>query len=1118
VTTRRRMFCFVGELLSGGSAPTGIGATAAAGVPGTGDYLLALGDIDLDWRVLHVAANAGLGIFAFIVNDHGPIRPTVGTSPQFPNRSLDWYDAFHAGLSWNSVTNTRDGGIWPSEYFGVEHSFLILAHGDPGNVVGGSPAATLDTSYTVKSGSGVARLVPRTADLVGQVLAVTAVTGGTDVDVDTSFAHGITVGQSADVWIGGLGRDTAGAADPQLLGKHSATAQTATRLRITLPSAWTGRAGKLPGGFVFRPSLRVSAIANPRDNLVRLTLNAPVTDAFGQGVVWPSVRNLYVSGITGTPTQVDGRHTYVEQGVSWRPLVRADIAVAASVTINVSAKTITLAAGTWATTPAAGDVVRVTGSLHGDGLHKVASATSTVITLDATTKVFRTETATVRVELLSRSITFAATGKTITLSSGTWERTPTAGETLQVEGSSSNNKTVTVASATSTQITVSETLTNETSSCELYARNEVEWDHGASVTVTGYTSGGWCTTYGLYSAAFIDEAAGEHPLGDAISKAAFCDTAARLAQPNDRLTPELLAFDLGYNDAGVAVGTIEQGVFLASFGDLLQEAVEALRTRLAAQASYPTTAVEVPVALLLFSPSTESSASSPATKYESGHLKLHVLSARAQIQAAASRMTLATVVETADLPRVVGGIYFTADSTLLLGQRLYDALLRLRTVGASITGQRGFPLYFYCGQSQAVGCPNTIFSLDADPDLDGSWYDSAKLTFSGGNFGGAPILRPRGAYMWDPLELDFQEYAPEKNANRYRVDVLTRWGGGAAGTATGGITVGPGVGQAGPEASLLVKLRRRHERVFLYKLALGGAALQQVPGLPTFSPNGADLAQALLDDFASILSWASSRGLVPSTAGFAWDQGEGDLTAPYADSYLSALLEFIDWVRANLDTETSPRAPIPFVIQQVQKHDRMSALWAAGIDAVQTAQQTATTQRDNVVLSSSQGLPIQLDGVHRTFRGFVEAGNRIGDAFDGTTIADDYPADLDGIALNPPLQAGTYENGSPETASAAAAAAANEGSGNAAAAPATAGDATATASSASTDPASLLSAIDAAVQAFLANSALKQYTVDGQTFIRESLGELMRTRALLQQEARQVTGRSANSVFVRGRS
>lgn len=1101
---RRRLFGWCGELIAGGSIPTGIGDSAYNPVVlGTGDYLHTRGDADLNWRVVHPSANSGLGVFSWIWNHHGPIRPTVGTSPQYPNPSLDWYAGFHVGTDWNSCTEGRAGGLWPSEWAGSDVSFLLQAHGDPGNH-GGSPPETLDASFSWKNSQGAGRLIPKDADILGQITAIATIAGNV-VEITLSRAHGITLATTRDVWIYGLGRASGGTvADPNLRGKFTATASATNRIQVTLAAPWNGNPGKLPGGIVFSPSRRITALSNPRDNLLRIAFTgAALTESsLGAQSLRPGVAQVFVSDITGTGTNPNGRKVYVERTVSWRPLLRSDIGTTLALTVAATAKTLTRSSGTWTTTPAAGDVVRVTGSLHSDGLHRLASATTTVLTLDSSYRLFRDESvASCRVELLSRSVTFSAAAKTLTVGSGTFDATPVAGQKLVVQGSSSNNTTFTVVSATSTVITVSEAVANETSSCEVYLCNELEWDENAASTLTGWNSDGWISSYALWGSVFASAARGEMPIGEIAATCNSLDAAATAFLASDTMSPEMLAFSLGYNDVSATVGSIEQTMLFASYGDALEETLIELRTACAAVVSEPVTADEIPLVVVQFGPSPEAHPSDP-TRNEASHLLTHVASIRAQTQAAVARLELATLVDIEDLPHQVGGLYLTADAEVALGQRLWDALVGLRSATVTPSTRLGVPFYVLLGQSQTVGGNNASFTLEADPDYDGTHYDGVGIDFSGGGYDDPPIDRPRLIWIWDPLEDEFQELAAQKNANRYSAAVLAAHGGGATGTPTGGITLGPGIGNAGPEQSWALSLRKRHpEGVFIYKLALNGAALGPVPGLPTFDPASADLIERMREDFAQIRAWFHAHGLIPDTRGIFFDQGEGDLFEEWHNQYAANLDAFIDEARDIYSTSSSSRAEVPFVIGRVQSHDRMSAEWSARVATVQAAQDGATTRRANVGVANMQGLPIGSDGVHRTHRARIEAGYRLADGLTQTTHADDGAELNNGAQLNPEMQAGTAEDGSPEfdpdLEGASPTASPGAGGAGATTAP-TIAELAAAATVSSTD---LLSSVEAALSAFLADGGLQSYSVDGFSATRAQLGELMALRAQLRTEA-----------------
>lgn len=1107
---RRRMFGFLGEIGMAGRAPTGVGDSAYNPlVVGTGDYIHSRGDTDLNWQIVHFAANSGLGVFAWIWNHHGPLRPGVGTSPQYPNPSLDWFYGWHVGTAQNGFTDGRLGGLWPSEYFGPELSFLLQAHGDPGNVFGGSPPQTLDSSFTFQSGTGNGRLLPKDADTLGQILSVTTISGSV-VEITLSRAHGISLLATRDVWIYALGRGANGQpADANLTGKFVATATATNKMQVSLAAPWNGNAGRLPGGVVFSPSRRITALSNPRDNLVRVAFTGAALDGYGLGAqsIRFGLRDVYICDVTGTATQVQGRKVYLEHTLSWRPLIRSDIATAAAVTAAATAKTFTRGSGSWTTTPAAGDVVRITGSFHNDGLHRLATASSTVLTLDASFRLFRDESiASCRVELLSRSVSFSSGAKTLTIGSGNWDATPTAGQKIVVQGSGANNKTFTVVSATSTVITVSESVATETSSCEVYLANEVEWDHGAAVNLGGWNSDGWLIEYGLWGSVFADCANGDMPIGAAARVCGNVDVAARTTFPSDTLSPELLTLALGYSDAGAAAG-IESFMLFTSYGDALEQCAQEIRTRCAAASSHAVTADEIPLVIVNFGPSPEDSTTDPTNRTEAGYSKVNTFTVRSQTVAAASRLALTTIVDTQDLPHQLLGIFLTADGEVELGLRFWRALQQLRAGTASIGTRRGVPVYVYLSQSQGVGVNNSAFTLDSDPDFNGSHYDAAGINFAGGGYDDPPILRPRQMWIWDPLEIEFQEYAPQKNANRYNALVLANHGGGAPGTPTGGITLGPGFGLAGPEASLLLSLRKRHpEGVFLYKLAVSAAALGPIAGLPSFDPGTADLAQAFQQDWDDVLAWFHDHGLIPDVRGIFFDQGESDLADPYAGQYAANLDAFIDFARDVFSTSSTSRAQIPFVIGRLQSHNRMSTQWAALAPVVQAAQDGAKTRKTNVGVASMQGLPIGSDNVHRTYRAAIEAGYRLADALAQTTHAQDGLELDNGSQINPEMQAGTPESGSPEFNPALGSFGAESlgpSEGGAGAATATIGESLAAASAVGGD---LLAKVEATIDAFLSDGALQSYSIDGFSATRAQLSDLLRMRSDLRVEANAAGG------------
>jgi hypothetical protein len=135
-----------------------------------------------------------------------------------------------------------------------------------------------------------------------------------------------------------------------------------------------------------------------------------------------------------------------------------------TLTFAATGKTVTRSSGSWlADELAVGDVVSISGSTSNNVTSAITALTATVMTLGGATLVDEGPKAGCSV-VGSAGITFAAAGKTVTRSSGSWLADRfTLGDTVTIAGSASNNLSSPITALTSTVMTLGgATLTNET--------------------------------------------------------------------------------------------------------------------------------------------------------------------------------------------------------------------------------------------------------------------------------------------------------------------------------------------------------------------------------------------------------------------------------------------------------------------------------------------------------------------------------------------------------------------------------------------------------------------------------------------------------------------------------
>ena len=428
-----------------------------------------------------------------------------------------------------------------------------------------------------------------------------------------------------------------------------------------------------------------------------------------------------------------------------------------------------------------------------------------------------------------------------------------------------------------------------------------------------------------------------------------------------------------------------------------------------------------------------------------------------------------------------GGLYYTSPTTLALGADVYETWKRVDANDAApIDGEsRGVPVYFLAGQSQTTGTVQSSWLLlDADPLYNGEWMDPATGSVIPG--------KERRAYIWNHLTTRFEELA------------------GTIGGAPGNVNTHPAVnspnyGNFGPEISLILKLRERHpDGVYLVKLAQDSAALQVVPGLPTWDPDAGGLYELLLEAWGDARAWLAGQGLVPDVRGFFWDQGEGDTSVGYRDTYQAALTDFVARVREDFGTRVEAgTAALPFVVGRLMDHDRQT-YDPAGVAAVRAAQDAVAASDPDVVSVDLDSCAIKTDDVHRSGRGTIWSGLLLGE---GIEAAASYGYEqIEDLELKPP------ECASVETSESVAAEAAASSSGtpvSSGGAGSVSGGVTISAGDTLSAARQIVAACDAAI---LSGLEVLSYSVNGRTVTRRGLSEIQATRSYYAKIIRNTAG------------
>ena len=1033
VPTPRRFFFFGGEHPSGGKIPTGNPATSTAysyGLERTGVYHVVNGNFATHWPTIQARAQAksGLGALSYIWNHIG----RTGGTPSAPNPTLDLNSYAPLGISENTATDPKEGGTYPSAYFGMECSFLADAHG--GNLDSTGTDTTVnsrlwDPTFTLKKGSFRGRLLPK-QEFLGRIGSVEEITTGfVDITLAAGASHGESPGANFTVWIFGIQPAAGVPADPQLTGKFTASAHVTDpgRFTIAIGGAFTGNAGAIGSGVVCKPFFKILGITNPSANLIRLELSQPcddttcsyIWDADSRGAIW-------LGDVATTATPVLGRKTVAEHSLTFVPVI----------------------------------------------------ATST-------------------------NVSFDEPSKTITLGTGSWSRTPAAGEKLRVTGSSSNNKTVTVVSATASTIVCSEDITTEGagSTVTIHSLHLLEYDHGSAVTVGGYGGEGFAMIRPHYHPVFHADCGGTHlhqesvTLATAVvanSVAALSALGAGFAGDTVGTSDSALVFSIGYNDSD-ATGD-RQTAIINSWSQMLFETLSELRTDVTAAMSTAGLAADALVLLVLPPVWDVAAYAYGAIGSYTETLGTTQAAIISNTRVATQRLTRAKLVEWGDLEAGdAGGTTYSAATEIETGHRLWDSLVSVVSAAPTATESIGLPIYFLTGQSQTAGNVPALTTLpqpaysSGDPDYDGSWYDATYTS----------VVRERGCLIWNELTGTPEEYAPVKNAVTFPARTITNHP-----EIISIISTGPPLGGGvGPEITLVLELRKRHPEGFLLvKFAVPSAALQPVEvegdSLPTFDPAVGDLSADLLGIRDRVFAWAYNNGRVPDVKAFFFDQGESDSFVGYSSTYQAALTNFVGWVRENFQTTASRRAALPFVIGRVQSHARTNSTALPQVQAVQAAQDAVAASMTNVAIASMQDLPIGSDNIHRTYHALLIAGQRLNDALDSTTLLQDGYEDGDGVSINPEIPHG-------------AAASSGQSLG------AEASGVVAGASASSTSTADLISQLDAAIATFLNNGAIQSYSINGRSVSRASLNDLISLRNTLKSDYSASLG-GATTYFRRG--
>lgn len=609
---------------------------------------------------------------------------------------------------------------------------------------------------------------------------------------------------------------------------------------------------------------------------------------------------------------------------------------------------------------------------------------------------------------------------TLNLTAGTWTVQPLVGEVISIAGGTNAGKRIRVTSSTTTQIVGtavdgSAALVNEAAGPSITLTNYAVLDvtYGTVPSLAGYVAGsGFVFVRSPWHPVFWSECAGAFDLPRVIDTWANVEAGAAAyfaSYPGGVFAGDTVAVDgvmlggLGYSDTDAVPGSAKYQAISTGWRQAMRELIDGIRARVAPLTSSGQAAEDVDVVVADFGVDNEGHPSNPLL-FKGGDYRQTTAAIQFQTRAAAADAG-AALVETQDLGHDIGSRVLSARGTWNLGERLWSALDGLKSAGALSGSERVANVVFLVGQSHVEGAINNLvtqpFQEAGNPDFDSSWYDTGLTT----------VLRPRQCYILDRAAGAFEEYAPVKNAVKHSARFGSVWPG-----RLGNVSGGPGAGNVGPEASLVVELRQRFENVYLVKVGVGGAALQDVdPGqIPTFAPGSADLSADIIEAWDQVRTWCAAHGIVPDVRGIIFDQGEGDAVGSFPAGYQAAQEAWINWMRDLVRTRGRSAPEIPVVLATVQTHDRM-IFDRGACETINAGKAAAAASLSRVAIASMQGLPKNAGAVHDTWEACIARGRRYDVAL-GSIVDDDSGQQVDGGAsINPALSPITDEDWSGET-------------------------------------------------------------------------------------------------------
>lgn len=699
----------------------------------------------------------------------------------------------------------------------------------------------------------------------------------------------------------------------------------------------------------------------------------------------------------------------------------------------------------------------------------------------------------------SASTAIAATAPgTLTKTSGTWTDQPQIGEVIQIAGGANNGKRIRVTASTTNTITGSAVdgsaaLVTEAAGTSITLTNYAVLDvaFGSALSVAGYSAGeGYCFFRSPWHPVFWPECDGKFDIPRTIDKWASVDAAALAyfaAYPggvfagNTVEIAGVMLGNLGYSDSASSPTSASYEAVSLCWRYAYGQLIRAIRERLAPLTSSGQDAADVSVVVANFGVDLEPHTSNPAL-YKGGDYIQTTKSIQFGTSSAAADNG-AAIVETSDLPHGLDSRVLSARGSWDLGIRLWNALAGLKS-GAATGTERVANIVVLLGQSHMEGAINNLatqpFQEMGDPDFDSSWM-SIDLT---------TVLRPRGIYIFGNASGAFAEYAPVVNAVSHTARFAARWP-----THLTAVTGGPGIGNVGPEVSLLPELRQRFENVYAIKIAAGGASLQPVlpATIPTFDLATADIAQDIANVWDRAKAACYAKGLVPTVRLIVWDQAEGDATGDWPSTYGDAERSFIAWLRDLFRTDGRSKAPIPTVIALGQTHDR-SIFDNAKVDLINAAKRAHAADTPMIAIASMQGLPKNHGNVHDTFEACVARGRRYDHAAGTLISADGFEVD-GGASINPALSADTFEDwtGFTDTTSQAESAGSTSGAGAGSVSTEGASASVAATVSGSTSEIAtqIIALCDAAIAAGLDVLA---YSLNGRTVTRRGTADILSVR------------------------